>query len=94
MEPYNGVPITSFTIEVQRDYQMKTIAECIAPEMIQNRRDKEKEIAQEESKVVSHIQNHIESFIGEFGTHAKGDWVNSADEEVAHITKKLKEIID
>lgn len=93
MEPYNGMPITPFTIEVQRDYQKETIAECIAPEVIQNGRDKEKEIAQEESKVVSRIQSHVESFIGEFGTYAKGDWVNSADEDVAHITKKLGSLI-
>lgn len=68
------------------------IKTVLAPEVLESFHREKHLLEKEEKSIIEQIKSHTSSFVGELGNVAKGDWVQSAEEEIKSITEKLNDL--
>ena len=78
---------------MKKQRQKDTITNVIAPEFDKHYHDALNKLKRREKEIIEQIQNHSNSFRNKMDGAAKGDWVDSAKNEIEKIDKKLDDII-
>lgn len=81
-------------LELNKYRERDRIENVIAPEHVKRHHDHENKLKNEERALIEQIISHCHSFKSNFKNAAKGDWVDSAMEEIDDITNVLKRLMN